>query len=93
MQYIIYFILLSIIGIIIFWNRKKLAEQAAQFGETIEQLKQTGVDKYIQENKTKIENQIRRDLDQLIKNRDEVEIDLKKKIEYLHSVFCSKFCC
>jgi hypothetical protein len=33
-----------------------------------------------------LENLAKRDIEYLLKQRDEVEADLKQKIEYLHSV-------
>ena len=79
MQYVIYFIFICIIIFIIFLNRKKLIQQAKEFDQLIELTKQTGVDKYIQENKEKLEFEIRHDLKGLEAQRDQVNAEIVGK--------------
>ena len=77
MQYIIYFILICIIIIILFLNRKKLVQQAKEFDILIEEYKKTGVDKYIQANKEKLDFEIRYSLRNLESQRDELSKDIQ----------------
>ena len=79
MQYIIYFIFICIIIFIIFLNRKKLIQQAKEFDEIIELTKQTGINKYIEENKEKLEFEIRHDLKGLEAQRDQVNAEIVGK--------------
>lgn len=79
MQYVIYFIFIFIIIFIIFLNRKKLVQQAKEFEETIELAKQTGIDRYIEENKEKLEFEIRHDLKGLEAQRDQVNAEIAGK--------------
>ena len=79
MQYIIYFILICIIIIILFLNRKKLVQQAKEFDILIEEYKKTGVDKYIQANKEKLDFEIRYSLRNLESQRDELSKDIQIK--------------
>lgn len=76
MQYIIYFIFICIIIFIIFLNRKKLVQQAKEFDQIIENYKQNGIDKYIQENKEKLEFEIRHDLKGLETQRDQINAEI-----------------
>lgn len=76
MQYVIYFIFICIIIFIIFLNRKKLIQQAKEFDEIIELTKQTGINKYIEENKEKLEFEIRHDLKGLEVQRDQVNAEI-----------------
>lgn len=76
MQYIIYFIFICIIIFIIFLNRKKLVQQAKEFDQIIENYKQNGIDKYIQENKEKLEFEIRYDLKGLETQRDQINAEI-----------------
>ena len=79
MQYIIYFIFICIIIFIIFLNRKKLVQQAKEFDEIIELTKQTGINRYIEENKEKLEFEIRHDLKGLEALRDQVNAEIAGK--------------
>ena len=79
MQYVIYFIFICIIVFIIFLNRKKLVQQAKEFDEIIELTKQTGINKYIEENKEKLEFEIRHDLKGLEAQRDQVSAEIVGK--------------
>lgn len=79
MQYIIYFIFICIIIFVIFLNRKKLVQQAKAFDQVIENYKQTGVDKYIQENKEKLEFEIHHDLKVLEAQRDQISAEIVGK--------------
>lgn len=79
MQYVIYFIFIFIIIFIIFLNRKKLVQQAKEFDEIIELAKQTGIDKYIEENKEKLDFEIRHDLKGLEAQRDQVNAEIAGK--------------
>ena len=81
MQYLIIFGMLYVISIIItiiILNKQN---------DRILEIKQHSIEReYIQKHKQKLENLAKRDIEQLLKTRDDVEADLKKKIEYLHSV-------
>lgn len=79
MQYVIYFIFMCIIISIIFLNRKKLVQQAKEFDEIIELTKQTGINKYIEENKEKLEFEIRHDLKGLEAQRDQINAEIVGK--------------
>lgn len=79
MQYIIYFIFICIIIFIIFLNRKKSVQQAKEFDQLIENYKQNGINKYIQENKEKLEFEIRYDLKRLEEQRDQVNAEIVGK--------------
>lgn len=79
MQYIIYFIFICIIIFIIFLNRKKLVQQAKEFDEIIELTKQTGINEYIEENKEKLEFEIRHSLKGLEAQRDQVNAEIVGK--------------
>lgn len=79
MQYIIYFIFICIIIFIIFLNRKKLVQQAKEFDQIIESCKQNGIDNYIQENKEKLEFEIRYDLKRLEDQRDQINAEIVGK--------------
>ena len=79
MQYVIYFIFICIIIFIIFLNRKKLVQQAKEFDEIIELTKQTGINEYIEENKEKLEFEIRHDLKGLEAQRDQVSAEIAGK--------------
>ena len=79
MQYIVYFIFICIIIFIIFLNRKKLIQQAEEFDKIIELTKQTGINKYIEENKEKLEFEIRHDLKGLEAQRDQVNAEIAGK--------------
>ena len=79
MQYVIYFIFICIIIFIVFLNRKKLIQQAIEFEEIIELTKQTGIDKYIEENKEKLEFEIRHDLKGLEAQRDQINAEIVGK--------------
>lgn len=86
MQYIIYFIFICIIIFIIFINRKKLVQQAKEFDQVIESYKQASVDKYIQENKEKLEFEIRHDLKGLEAQRDQVNAEIAGKQAALNEI-------
>lgn len=79
MQYVIYFIFICIIIFIIFLNRKKLVQQAKEFDEIVELAKQTGINRYIEENKEKLEFEIRHDLKGLEAQRDQVNAEIAGK--------------
>ena len=79
MQYVIYFIFICVIIFIIFLNRKKLVQQAKEFDQLIENYKQTGINKYIEENKEKLEFEIRHDLKGLEAQRDQVSAEIVGK--------------
>ena len=76
MEYFIFII--TIIFIILYYNiiNKRKYEKAIQMAEK----------EYIEKHKQKLESIAHRDMQQLLQTRDEVEADLKQKIEYLHSV-------
>ena len=76
MQYIIYFILICIIIIVLFLNRKKLVQQAKEFDELIENYKQNGIQKYINENKEKLDFEIRHSLRGLETQRDQLDAEI-----------------
>ena len=76
MQYIIYFILICIIIIVLFLNRKKLVQQAKEFDELIENYKQSGIQKYINENKEKLDFEIRHSLRGLETQRDQLDAEI-----------------
>lgn len=79
MQYIIYFILICIIIVILFLNRKKLVQQAKEFDELIENYKQNGIQKYINENKEKLDFEIRHSLRGLETQRDQLNAEITGK--------------
>lgn len=76
MQYIIYFIFIFIIIFVIFLNRKKLVQQAKEFDQLIEDYKQTGVDRFIQANKEKLDFEIRHSLRGLETQRDQLNAEI-----------------
>lgn len=86
MQYIIYFIFICIIIFIIFLNRKKLVQQAKEFDQIIESCKQNGIDNYIQENKEKLEFEIRYDLKKLEDQRDQINAEIVGKQTALQEI-------
>lgn len=86
MQYIIYFIFICIIIFIIFLNRKKLVQQAKEFDQIIESCKQNGIDNYIQENKEKLEFEIRYDLKRLEDQRDQINAEITGKQTALQEI-------
>ena len=86
MQYIIYFIFICIIIFIIFLNRKKSVQQAKEFDQLIENYKQNGINKYIQENKEKLEFEIRYDLKGLEEQRDQVSAEIVGKQTALQEI-------
>ena len=79
MQYVIYFIFICIIIFIIFLNRKKLIQQAKEFDEIIELTKQTGINKYIEEQKEKLDFEIRHRLRGLETRRDQLNAEITGK--------------
>ena len=79
MQYVIYFIFICIIIFIIFLNRKKLIQQAKEFDEIIELTKQTGINKYIEEQKEKLDFEIRHSLRGLETRRDQLNAEITGK--------------
>lgn len=86
MQYIIYFIFICIIIFIIFLGRKKSVQQAKEFDQLIENYKQSGINKYIQENKEKLEFEIRYDLKRLEEQRDQVSAEIVGKQTALQEI-------
>ena len=86
MQYFIYFIFICIIIFIIFSNQKKLAQQTKEFDQLIENYKQNGINKYIQENKEKLEFEIRYDLKRLEDQRDQINAEIIGKQTALQEI-------
>ena len=86
MQYIIYFIFICIIVFIIFLNQKKSAQQEKEFDQLIENYKQNGINKYIQENKEKLEFEIRYDLKRLEDQRDQINAEITGKQTALQEI-------
>lgn len=86
MQYIIYFIFICIIIFIIFLNRKKSVQQEKEFNQLIENYKQNGINKYIQENKEKLDFEIRYDLKRLEEQRDQVSAEIAGKQTALQEI-------
>ena len=86
MQYIIYFIFICIIVFIIFLNQKKSAQQEKEFDQLIENYKQNGINKYIQENKEKLEFEIRYDLKRLEDQRDQINAEISGKQTALQEI-------
>ena len=81
MDYILYCLFITvfiILGLNIIYRRK--------YNKRIQYEIQKETEKYIEKNKQRLENLAKRDIECLLKQRDEVEADLKQKIEYLHSV-------
>lgn len=86
MQYFIYFIFICIIIFIIFLNQKKSAQQEKEFNQLIENYKQNGINKYIQENKEKLEFEIRYDLKRLEDQRDQINAEIIGKQTALQEI-------
>ena len=86
MQYIIYFIFICIIVFIILLNQKKSAQQEKEFDQLIENYKQNGINKYIQENKEKLEFEIRYDLKRLEDQRDQINAEISGKQTALQEI-------
>lgn len=86
MQYFIYFIFICIIIFIIFLNQKKSAQQEKEFDQLIENYKQNGINKYIQENKEKLEFEIRYDLKRLEDQRDQINAEIIGKQTALQEI-------
>ena len=86
MQYIIYFIFICIIIFIIFLNQKKSAQQEKEFNQLIENYKQNGINKYIQENKEKLDFEIRYDLKRLEDQRDQINAEIVGKQTALQEI-------
>lgn len=86
MQYIIYFIFICIIVFIIFLNQKKSAQQEKEFNQLIENYKQNGINKYIQENKEKLEFEIHHDLKKLEALRDQISAEIVGKQTALQEI-------
>lgn len=86
MQYFIYFIFICIIIFIIFLNQKKSAQQEKEFDQLIENYKQNGINKYIQENKEKLDFEIRYDLKRLEDQRDQINAEITGKQTALQEI-------
>ena len=86
MQYFIYFIFICIIIFIIFLNQKKSAQQEKEFNQLIENYKQNGINKYIQENKEKLDFEIRYDLKRLEDQRDQINAEIIGKQTALQEI-------
>ena len=86
MQYFIYFIFICIIIFIIFLNQKKSAQQEKKFDQLIENYKQNGINKYIQENKEKLEFEIRYDLKRLEDQRNQINAEISGKQTALQEI-------
>ena len=81
MEYILYCLFITvfiILGLNTIYRRK--------YNKRIQYEVQKETEKYIKKNKQKLENLAKRDIEQMLKTRDDVEADLKQKIDYLHSV-------
>ena len=81
MEYLLYCFFITpfiLIGLNIFYRRR--------YNKRIQYEIEKEKERYIEKNKQKLEFLAKRDIEQLLKQRDEVEADLKQKIEYLHSV-------
>lgn len=81
MEYILYCLFITvfiILGLNIIYRRK--------YNKRIQYEIEKETEKYIEKNKQRLENLAKRDIEQLLKTRDDVENDLKKKIDYLHEV-------
>ena len=81
MEYILYCLFITvfiILGLNIIYRRK--------YNKRIQYEIEKETEKYIEKNKQRLENLAKRDIEQLLKTRDDVEADLKQKIDYLHSV-------
>ena len=81
MEYILYCLFITvfiILGLNIIYRRK--------YNKRIQYEIEKETEKYIERNKQKLEFLAKREIEHLLKTRDDVEIDLKKKIDYLHSV-------
>ena len=86
MQYFIYFIFICIIIFIIFLNQKKSTQQEKKFNQLIENYKQNGINKYIQENKEKLAFEIRYDLKRLEDQRDQINAEIIGKQTALQEI-------
>ena len=81
MEYILYCLFITpflLIGLNIIYRRK--------YNKRIQYEIEKETERYIEKNKQKLEFLAKREIEHLLKTRDDVEIDLKKKIDYLHSV-------
>ena len=81
MEYLLYCLFITpfiLIGLNIFYRRK--------YNKRIQYEIEKETEKYIEKNKQRLEFLAKREIEHLLKTRDDVEIDLKKKIDYLHSV-------
>ena len=75
-----FYIILAIINVIVIFGfygayKRKLQKQIDKQSK-----------EYIEKNKQKLETLARRDMEQLLKNRDDVEVDLKKRIKAYHEL-------
>ena len=81
MDYILYCLFITVFIILslnIIYKRK--------YNKRIQYEIKKETEKYIEKNKQHLEFLAKREIEHLLKTRDDVEIDLKKKIDYLHSV-------
>lgn len=81
MEYILYCLFITvfiILGLNIIYRRK--------YNKRIQYEIQKETEKYIEKNKQHLEFLAKRDIEYLLKQRDQVEADLKQKIDYLHGV-------
>lgn len=81
MEYLLYCLFITpfiLIGLNIFYRRK--------YNKQIQYEIEKEKEKYIEKNKQHLELLAKREIEHMLKTRDEVEADLKKKIDYLHSV-------
>lgn len=81
MEYVLYCLFITvfvILGLNIFYKRK--------YNKEIRYAIQKETEKYIEKNKQKLESLTKREIEHMLKTRDDVEADLKKKIDYLHNV-------
>ena len=81
MEYILYCLFITpllLIGLNIIYRRK--------YNKRIQYEIERETERYIEKNKQHLEFLAKREIEHLLKTRDDVEIDLKKKIDYLHGV-------
>ena len=81
MEYVLYCLFITIfiiLGLNTFYRRK--------YNKKIKYAIQKETEKYIEKNKQRLENLTKREIEHMLKTRDDIELDLKKKIDYLHNV-------
>ena len=81
MEYLLYCLFITVIvilGLNLIYKKK--------YNKKIQNEIEKEKERYIEKNKQHLEFLAKRDIEYLLKQRDEVEADLKQKIDYLHSV-------